>query len=59
MNVGVWVLFLLSIGVYLGVITPHGPLPTPPAKPAVVSECQAAKADKAAGGAMDPALYCK
>jgi len=58
--VAAWISFLLALAVALGFLHPVGPLPTPPpGAPQHADACSAAKADKAAGGALDPALFCK
>lgn len=57
--IGPWVAYLLALAVALGFLHPIGPLPTPPpGAPHHATACEAAKADKAAGGALDPALFC-
>jgi hypothetical protein len=58
--IGLWVAYIVALAVALGLVHAVGPLPTPPSKPAPVSSmCQLDKVDKAAGGALDPALDCK
>lgn len=58
--VGPWIAFVLALLVYLGVVVGHGPVPVPPqAQVHKLTPCEWAKIDKAAGGALDPALFCK